>query len=51
MKHFNIKDFHKAIQSFDRALKMFPSYCVAWNSKGLSHVNLGEIEEGLTSYE
>ena len=44
MECFNNKDFHGAIQKIDQIIRILPQYSYAYYNKGLSELNLGDLE-------
>ena len=45
---FEQRDFTKAIESYDKALKLNPKYAKAYYNKGLALLELGRVEEAKT---
>ena len=45
------KEYAKAINCYDQALKVHPGFADAWNNKGTSLSRLGRYEEALTCYD
>jgi tetratricopeptide (TPR) repeat protein len=49
--YFNLKNYKKAIEWYDTALKVNPENKDAWNNKGVATVRLGDVERALRFYD
>ena len=45
------ENYNEAINCFDKALKINPSYARAWNNKGIVLAKLGKYNEAITYYD
>ena len=41
------KDYRSAIEDYDKAVAISPDFAEAWFNRGITHIYLGEREEGL----
>lgn len=49
--YYNMGDYQKALESYNKAVGANPSYARAWYSMGLAYEKLGKTKEAVQSYE
>ena len=51
MKYFKARDYLKAIENFERAVKINPLSSVSWSNMGVAYEKLGKSQDSILSYE
>ena len=50
MEHKKAGDAERAVEYFDRVIRLDPGYCYAYHQRGLVHENTGDVEGAKQSY-
>jgi len=50
MKHFDNKDFDKAFEEFNEAIRLDPNYARAYRNRGLTYMVKGQYDQAISDY-
>jgi len=48
---YSMGKYEEAIDSFNKALQIYPENSIAWNNKGLAFAKMGDLDEAIGCYE